>query len=151
MLLVEYFQVGLIKHMPSTVKQTHVHNNKDRSLKIKSHLKLLVVPYNQLSVVLCHQHNHHRVEVILMPETITKKMEINNLIEIQMGQVITITEVVRLLREVKMEVNPKVQEELLGRLEELILLREVQQEHKAETAQVQITHLKGEVARLNHL
>ena len=71
--------------------------------------------------------------------------------EIQMGQEITITEVVRLLREARMEANPKVQEELLGQLEELILLREVQQEHKAETAQVQVTHLKGEVARLSHL
>ena len=149
MLLVVYFQVGLIKHTQSTVKQTRVHNNKDRLLKIKSHLKLLVVPYNRLLVVLCHLLNH-RVETLMLVGII-KKMRINNLIKIQMGREITITEVVRLLREVKMEVNPKVQEELLEQLEELILLREEQQGRRAETTQVQITQLKGEVARLNRL
>ena len=64
---------------------------------------------------------------------------------------ITVAEVLRLLKEIQTEINPRVQEEQLHRLEEIIRLREAQLLHKVETMEIQITQLRGEVERLSHL
>ena len=87
---------------------------------------------------------------MLLKEITTEGTEIIIQIQTQMAQ-ITIAEVLLLLKEIQTEVNPRIQEEQLHRLEEIIRLREAQQLHKVETMEIQITQLRGEVERLSHL